>query len=151
MFSLKKSGFGKAVLKVFRSCGFMGKPVFTELAPPPVGPYSQAISFYPFHNRWLICSGQIPLDPKTSQIVGNTLREQTEQALKNVQAVLSAGGMNLSRVLKVTVFLTDLKRFDEFNEIYASYFKEHRPARSCVEVSALPKGALVEIEVWAVK
>ena len=131
------------------------KPIHTDKAPKPVGPYSQGVSvpfLGPFLGwRWLVCSGQIPLDPKTSQIIGSTVAEQTDQVFKNIQAVLSAGKMSLKNVVKTTVFLTDMKLFNSFNEIYSSYFKDHKPARSCVEVSALPKGALVEIEVWAVK
>ena len=150
----KKSGFAKLSQRFFRALRFSApRPVSTELAPKPVGPYSQAVEFFNtdwlLSRSWLICSGQIPLDPKTSQIVGKTVGEQTEQTFKNILAVLSAGGKDLSHVVKTTVFLTDISRFEEFNEVYASYFKERRPARSLVEVSALPKGALVEIEVWA--
>ena len=84
-------------------------------------------------------------------MVGSHIEEQTEQVFQNVQAVLEAGKMKWENVIKTTVFLTDMGLFHSFNEIYSSYFKDHKPARSCVEVSALPKDALVEMEVWAVK
>ena len=128
------------------------KPIYTSKAPEPVGPYSQAVKVFLYGgSRLLICSGQIPLDPETSQIVGSNVEEQTEQVFQNVQAVLFAGKMKWKNVIKTTVFLTDMKLFHSFNEIYSSYFKDHKPARSCVEASALPKGTLVEMEVWAVK
>ena len=127
------------------------KPVYTNKAPEPVGPYSQAITISLYNSWWLICSGQIPLDPETSRIVGSNVEEQTEQIFKNVQAVLSAGKMSWENVVKTTVFLTNMDLFHAFNEVYSSYFKDHKPARSCVEVSRLPKNALVEMEVWAVK
>lgn len=127
------------------------KPIYTNKAPEPVGPYSQAVRFFIYTSRFLVCSGQIPLDPETSQMVGSSIEEQTEQVLQNVKAVLEADKMKWENVIKTTVFLTDMNLFHSFNEIYSSYFKDHKPARSCVEVSALPKGALVEMEVWAVK
>ncbi|MCY4512584.1 MAG: RidA family protein [Bdellovibrionales bacterium] len=127
------------------------KPVYTPKAPEPVGPYSQAVKILLHGARLLVCSGQIPLDPETSQIVGSDVEKQTEQVFQNVQAVLSAEKMRWEDVIKTTVFLTDMDSFHSFNEIYSSYFKDHKPARSCVEVSALPKGSLVEMEVWAIK
>ena len=128
------------------------KPIYTPKAPEPVGPYSQAVRVFLYGgSRLLVCSGQIPLDPETSQLVGSHIEGQTEQVFKNTQAVLSAGKMKWKNVIKTTVFLTDMSLFNSFNEIYSFYFKDHKPARSCVEVSALPKGALVEMEVWAVK
>ena len=125
------------------------KVIHSSQAPEPVGPYSQAL-LIAAGDQWLICSGQIPLDPKTSQITGDSVKEQAERVFKNVQAVLAAAKMSWDNVVKTTVFLKDIKSFDSFNEIYSSYFKNNKPARSCVEVSALPKGALVEMEVWAV-
>ena len=117
-----------------------------------MGPYSQAVRVLLYGgSRFLICSGQIPLDPDTSKIMGSGIEQQTEQVFQNVQALLSAGKMKWKNVIKTTVFLTDMALFNSFNEIYSSYFKDHKPARSCVEVSALPKGVLVEMEVWAVK
>ena len=121
------------------------KTVYTKEAPFPVGPYSQALALGP----WLICSGQIPLDPKTSQKVGENVKEQTEQVFKNILAVLKCENLSLNEVVKTTVFLKDMNDFNDFNQVYSSYFKDHKPARSCVEVSRLPKDSLVEIEVWA--
>ena len=125
------------------------EPVYTPQAPEPIGPYSQAL-FVSGNGQWLVCSGQIPVDPKTSQMVGSSVEEQTERVFKNIQAVLSAAKMDLKNVVKTTVFLKDMASFNSFNEVYSSYFKNHKPTRSCVEVSALPKDALVEMEVWAV-
>lgn len=127
------------------------KPVYTPKAPEPVGPYSQAVKIPLYGVQLLVCSGQIPLDPETSQIVGSDMEKQTEQVFRNVQAVLSAEKMRWEDVIKTTVFLKDMNSFHSFNEIYSSYFKDHKPARSCVEVSALPKDSLVEMEVWAIK
>ena len=123
----------------------MFKTIFTKKAPYPVGPYSQALQV----GDWLICSGQIPLDPDTSQVVGSDIRAQTEQVFKNIKACLEAAQIQINHVVKATVFLTNMKDFADFNEVYSTHFKDHKPARSCVEVSALPKQALVEIEVWA--
>lgn len=123
------------------------KIVYTSQAPKPIGPYSQAIR----RGGWLICSGQIPLDPNTSQVVGQNITEQTQQVLKNIKAVLEAEQMAFKDVVKTLIFLKDLKQFSEFNEIYATCFDKDKPARSCVEVSALPKDVLVEVEVWAYK
>ena len=144
----ERPGLLKKMGKIFSNI----KPIYTPKAPEPVGPYSQAVRVFVYGgSRLLVCSGQIPLDPETSQIIGSHIEGQTEQVFKNVQAVLSAGKMKWKNVIKTTVFLTDMSLFNSFNEIYSSYFKDHKPARSCVEVSALPKGALVEMEVWAVK
>ena len=112
-----------------------------------MGPYSQAVKVGDF----VFCSGQIALDPVTSQVVANDIESQTRQVFKNLKAVLQAGDMNFKHVVKSMVFLTDLKEFALFNKIYESYFLEHKPARSCVEVSALPKGVRVEVELIAVK
>ena len=146
--SEKQNGFLKEMGKMLSTI----KPIYTPKAPEPVGPYSQAVRVFLYGgSRLLICSGQIPLDSETSQMVGSNIEEQAEQVFKNTQAVLSAGKMKWKNVIKTTVFLTDMSLFNSFNEIYSFYFKDHKPARSCVEVSALPKGALVEMEVWAVK
>ena len=123
----------------------MFKTIFTKDAPAPVGPYSQALQVGP----WLICSGQISLDPKTSDIVGENITEQTEQVFRNIKACLKAANLDLTDVVKTMVFLTNMSEFSAFNKIYSSHLKDHKPARSCVEVSALPKGACVEIEVLA--
>jgi 2-iminobutanoate/2-iminopropanoate deaminase len=113
-------------------------------SPKPVGPYSHAVRIGDF----LFCSGQIPLLPN-GQLIHGGIREQTEQALKNVQAILSDQGLSAVHVVKTTVFLTDLGEFSEMNDVYSNYFSEQYPARSTLQVSALPKGAKVEIEVLA--
>lgn len=125
----------------------MIKALHTKQAPAPVGPYSQAVQVGSF----LFCSGQIALDPATSQVVAQDIESQTRQVLENLKAVLSAGDMSFKDVVKSTIFLTDIKEFAQFNKIYESYFLEHKPARSCVEVSALPKNVRVEIELIAFK
>ena len=123
----------------------MFKTIFTKKAPSPVGPYSQALQV----GSWLICSGQIPIDPDTSEIVSSDIKTQTEQVFKNIEACLKAAQTDLNHIVKTTIFLTDMKDFNIVNEVYSAYFKNHKPARSCVEVSALPKNACIEIEVWA--
>jgi 2-iminobutanoate/2-iminopropanoate deaminase len=122
-------------------------PINTHKAPAAVGPYSQAIEAGGF----LFCSGQIPLDPETGTMVGTTVAEQTRQVLKNLFAVLEAAGLGPESVAKTTVFLQDMAEFVAMNEVYAKAFAGHRPARAAVEVAALPKGALVEIECVAVR
>lgn len=121
------------------------KPVLTDKAPQPVGPYSQAIRF----GDWLYCSGQIPLDPKNSEVVGQDITAQSKQVFENIKAVLQSQNLSFQNILKTMVFLTDMREFSIFNQIYESYFGDHKPARSCVEVSALPKGVKVEVEVIA--
>ena len=124
----------------------MKKIVSTTEAPAAVGPYSQAIRIGPL----LFTAGQIPLDPKSGQILAQDIAEQTRRVFDNLRAVLKAEGMDFSNVVKTTVFMTDLADFQTMNEVYASYFKDQPPARSTVQVSALPKGAQVEIELVAV-
>lgn len=119
--------------------------IHTSLAPAAVGPYSQAIDLGDF----IFCSGQIPLVPDTGLLAAGGIDAQTRQTFSNINAILDAAGLDLSHVVKTTVFMKDLTQFDEFNAIYAEYFPENPPARSCVEVSNLPKGALVECEVLA--
>ncbi|ELR97638.1 RidA family protein [Gloeocapsa sp. PCC 73106] len=121
----------------------------TKSAPEPVGPYNQAIAA---KGTLVFLAGQIPLDPHTGQIVGeNEITAQTQQVMKNIEAILRASGANWSNVVKTTVFLTDLGNFGEMNQVYAQYFPESTaPARACVEVSRLPKDVLVEIECIAV-
>lgn len=123
------------------------KPVLTDKAPLPAGPYSQALRVGP----WLFCSGQIPLNLSGSQIVGSDIEAQSRQVFKNIKAVLAEEDMTFKNVVKSMVFLTNMEEFSKFNKIYESYFIGHRPARSCVEVSALPKSAKVEMEVTAFK
>jgi 2-iminobutanoate/2-iminopropanoate deaminase len=123
----------------------MKKIVSTTEAPAAVGPYSQAVRIGPM----LFTAGQIPLDPKTAQIVAGDIGDQTRRVLDNLTAVLKAEGMDFSNIVKTTVFMTNLGDFQTMNEVYAGYFKDQPPARSTVQVSALPKGAQVEIEVIA--
>ena len=113
----------------------MKKIVLTNDAPAPIGPYSQAVSAGPF----LFCSGQIALDAKTSQVVGQDVKGQTEQVMKNIEAVLTAGGMKFENVVKTTIFLTSMGDFPIVNEIYGRFFSSNPPARSTVEVRGLPK------------
>ena len=124
----------------------MLKKVQTEKAPQAIGPYSQAIET----GDMIFTSGQIPLTPNGELIEGG-IEEQTHQVLENVKSVLHAAGSDLKHVVKTTIFLRDMNQFQTVNEIYGDYFKEHQPARSCVEVSRLPKDVLIEIEVIAKK
>jgi len=114
-------------------------------APDAIGPYSQAISY----KDLVFLSGQIPINPKTGNIEATTIEGQTEQVMKNLQAVLSAAGSGLSRALKCTVFLSDLKDFPAFNKTYEAFFNETPPARSTVQVSGLPRNAKIEIDMIA--
>src|SRR5438045_5029241 len=124
----------------------MKKIICTSDAPAAIGPYSQAVRCSGF----IFCSGQIPLDPQSGQIVSDDIAAQTRRVLDSVSGLLKAEGLSLDDVLKTTIFLTDLGNFQIVNEIYGSYFNNQPPARSTVQVSALPKGAKVEIEVIAV-
>ena len=124
----------------------MKKVIATSEAPKALGPYSQAIAAGGF----LFCAGQIPLNPETGELVVGDVASQTRQVLENLGAVLRANAMTFDNVVKTTVFLTDLADFGKMNEVYGSFFTESFPARSTVQVSALPKGANVEIEAVAV-
>lgn len=123
----------------------MSKVIHTPNAPAAVGPYSQAIDC----GDLVFCSGQIPLVPATGEVVEGGIEAQTRQIFANIQAVLAEAGLTLANVVKTTVFMTDLGQFGTFNGIYGEYFPENPPARSCVEISKLPKGVSVEIEVIA--
>ncbi len=126
----------------------MGKHVIsTKNAPAAIGPYSQGIDA----NGIVFVSGQLPINPETGEFAGTDISSQAEQSLKNVQAVLAEAGLTLANVAKATVFLKDIKDFAAMNEVYARYFTEECPARSAVQAAALPKDALVEIEVIAVR
>lgn len=118
--------------------------IFTQQAPAAIGPYSQAIKT----GTLVYTSGQIPIDPATGAIEASDITGQTEQVMKNLQAVLAAAGSSLDRAVKTLCFLKNMEDFAAFNEVYARYFTGN-PARSCVAVAALPKGALVEVEVVA--
>jgi 2-iminobutanoate/2-iminopropanoate deaminase len=122
----------------------MRKTISTPNAPAAIGPYSQAI----LCGNMLYTSGQIPLDPATGLVVGDNIREQAEQVMKNLSAVLTAAGTSFDNAVKTTCFLADMADFAAFNEVYATYFTSN-PARSCVAVKTLPKGVLVEVEVIA--
>jgi 2-iminobutanoate/2-iminopropanoate deaminase len=124
----------------------MREIVSTDKAPGAIGPYSQAIKT----GGLIFCSGQIPIDPVTGEFVSNDIAEQTEQVLKNLSAVLEAGGTNLGNVVKTTVFLSDMSDFAAMNEVYGRYFSENKPARATVQAARLPRDAKVEIECIAV-
>ena len=124
----------------------MKKIIATSEAPAAIGPYSQAVRV----GSTVYCAGQIPLDPKSGQIVSGGIDVQTRRVLDNIAGILRAEGLNFDNVVKTTIFLTDLGNFQTVNEIYGSYFKEQPPARSTVQVSGLPRGAQVEIEIIAV-
>ena len=121
------------------------EPVGTAGAPAAIGPYSQAIRAGDF----LFCSGQIPLDPSTGKMVEGGIEVQTERVLRNLEAVLAAGGGSLASVVKTTVFLADLGDFPAMNAVYGKFFPQDPPARATVEVSKLPAGARVEIDAVA--
>ena len=125
----------------------MKQVIFSEKAPAAVGPYSHAIDC----GDLVFLSGQVPLVQETGLIAAGDIVEQTRQMMTNIQAVLESCGLKFENVVKTTVFMTDLKDFTTFNEIYAEYFPSNPPARSCVQVAALPKGALVECECVCVK
>lgn len=120
------------------------KTVTTGKAPAAIGPYSQAKLL----NGMLYASGQIPIDPATGELRGGGVTEQTEQVMQNIAAVLTEAGATFENVVKTTCYLADMGDFAAFNEVYAKYFTG-KPARSCVAVAALPKGALVEVEILA--
>src|SRR5699024_10250772 len=119
----------------------------TDKAPAAVGPYSQGVK----GNNMIFTSGQIPIDMKTGEVSTGDIQKETRMCLDSVREILAAGGATLEDVIKATVFVTDMEDFSAINEVYGEYFSEHKPARSLVEVSQLPKGANVEIEVIAVK
>ncbi len=122
------------------------KVIHTESAPAAIGPYSQAME----SGNLIFTSGQIPIDPASGNLVAGGIKEQTEQACKNLKAVLEKAGSSLEKAVKTTCYLKNISDFGDFNSVYGTYFTG-KPARSCFEVSALPKGALVEIEVVAEK
>ena len=119
--------------------------IYTEKAPKPIGAYSQAIKY----NGFVFVSGQIAIDPRTNQFVNGSVEEQTKIVMENIKAILEEAGLDLSCVIKTTIYLKNIEDFPKVNEVYSQYFNEHKPARATVEVSNLPKDALVEIEVIA--
>ena len=125
----------------------MKKVISTSEAPQAIGPYSQAIEAGGF----IFVSGQIPLIPATGELVEGSVEVQTARVLENLKAILEAAGSSLENVVKTTVYITNMDDFAKVNDIYGQYFQENPPARVCVEVSKLPKGALVEIDVIAAR
>ncbi|MEN3038044.1 MAG: RidA family protein [Candidatus Kryptonium sp.] len=123
------------------------KIIYTERAPKPIGPYSQAIVAGDF----IFTSGQIPIDPRTNQVVQGDIKGQTRQVLENLKAVLEAAGATFDDVVKVNVYMKDLNEFSAMNEVYSEYFKNSPPARTTVEVSRLPRDVKIEIDLIAVK
>jgi len=121
--------------------------VLTDRAPKPIGPYSQAV----LADGWLFCSGQIPLDPATGQVVGGGAGAQAERCLRSLQAVLEAAGSGLDRVLKTTVYLANMDDFARMNALYSTYFTEPYPARTTIQAARLPMGINVEIEAIAAR
>ena len=119
--------------------------VFTRQAPEAVGPYSQAVQ----HGGLVFCSGQVPLDPGSGELIDGSIADQTNRAMENLKAVLEEAGSGFDKVLKVTAYLTNMDDFTEFNAVYAQYFTDAPPARATVGVAALPKGARVEVECIA--
>ncbi|HBE89194.1 MAG TPA: reactive intermediate/imine deaminase [Elusimicrobia bacterium] len=125
----------------------MKSVIVTDKAPAAIGPYSQAVET----DTLIFISGQLPVDPKTGQMAPPEVPAQTEAVLKNILGIMAAKGLPLDNIIKTTVYMTDLGQFQAMNEVYAKYFSKHPPARATVEVKALPKGALVEIEAIAEK
>lgn len=121
-------------------------PISTDKAPAAVGPYEQAIKV----GNFIFTSGQIPLDPSTNKLVEGDIAIQTKRVMENLKSVLEASGTSFKNVIKTTIFLADLKNFEQVNKIYGEYFPDGKPARSTVQVSALPKGAGIEIEMVAI-
>jgi 2-iminobutanoate/2-iminopropanoate deaminase len=119
--------------------------IHTESAPKAIGPYSQAI----LASGWLFCSGQIPLDPATMEVIQGSVGDQTRRVLLNLQAVLEEGGSSLEKVVKTTVYLRDMNDFAEMNEAYGEFFTEQPPARATVQAARLPKDVAVEIDCIA--
>ena len=122
------------------------RSIQTEKAPAAIGPYSQAIRIGDF----LYTSGQIALDPESGIFLSGKIEDETEQTLKNISAILQEGGLSLENVVKTTVYLSDLNHFSQMNQVYEKYFSKTKPARACVQVAALPKGAKIEIDAIAI-
>ncbi|RMA97709.1 RidA family protein [Hydrogenothermus marinus] len=117
----------------------------TDKAPKAIGPYSQAIKY----ENLIFISGQIAIDPKTQGLIEGDIKKQTERIMENIKAILEEAGLSLNHVIKTTIYLKNINDFPALNEVYGKYFTEHKPARATIEVSNLPKGALVEIEAIA--
>jgi 2-iminobutanoate/2-iminopropanoate deaminase len=125
--------------------GKVKKAIATDKAPKAIGPYSQGISF----SDLIFVSGQIPIDPSTGELIGGTIENQTHRVFKNLEAVLVAGGSDLGKAIKVTIYLKNIEDFAKINAVYTEYFKEPFPARAVVEISRLPKDAIIEADAIA--
>ena len=125
----------------------MKKIINTDQAPAPIGPYSQAVAV----NGFLFLSGQVPINPTTGELEQSSIKEETRQVMRNINAVLLEAGYDFSHIVKVTIFLSDMSLFAEVNEVYGSFFKSNFPARETVAVKGLPKGVNVEISATAYK
>ena len=123
------------------------KVITTKKTSAAIGPYSQAI----LSNNTLYCSGQIAINPENGELQIDNIKQETQQVMKNISELLKAADMNFTNVVKCSIFMSDMNQYTEINEVYASYFSEHPPAREAVEVSVLPKNVNVEISVIAVK
>ena len=121
------------------------EPVYTDRAPKPIGPYSQAIKV----GKWLFVSGQIPIDPSTGRVIEGSFVDKVRRVMENIKAIVEAAGGSLNNVVKVTVYLKDISLYAEFNKVYKEYFKDRKPARAVVAVKDLPAGAEIEIEAIA--
>ena len=121
------------------------KPIQTSAAPSAIGPYSQAIRIGDF----LYTSGQIALNPDTMEMMNGEIEEQTERVLKSIEAILKVDCLSMAHVIKTTVYLTDLGEFSRMNQVYEKFFEKTKPARACVQVAALPKGAKIEMDAIA--
>ena len=119
------------------------KIIHTDNAPAPIGPYSQAVQF----GNMLFISGQVPIDPATGNVVQGDIKTEATQVMKNLEAILTAAGMDFTNVIKTSIFLMDMGQFAQVNEVYGSYFNDAPPARETVQVSGLPKGVNVEISM----
>ena len=122
------------------------KIIKTHKAPQAIGPYSQAVK----SGNFIFASGQIPLDPVSGEMAENDIKKQTERVMENIKGLLESENLTMANIIKTTCFLTDMANFAAFNEVYANYFPENPPARSTVAIKALPKDALVEVEIIAV-
>ncbi len=127
----------------------MKQVIQTDTAPAAIGPYSQAVKVA--SGSFVFCSGQIPLNPATMEVIGNNAAEQCEQVMKNIGAVLAAAGLDYGDVVKTTIFLNDMGDFAAVNEVYGRYFVDKQPARSTIQVERLPLDAMLEIEVIAIE
>lgn len=125
----------------------MIKIIETKKAPAAVGPYSQAIEV----GNLIFTSGQLPIIPQTGDLISDNIEKATQRSLENIKEILEAAGSSLDKVVKVNIFISDMSNFSKVNEVYAKYFTKNKPARSCVEVSKLPKDGIIEIEAIAEK